>query len=390
MAYQTSTSERAELAKKRLETRFSNGQQKQDALLEQVAAMHIRDKLVAPTKLIFQNNQGSPRVYFGGVPLGLEAGHTIHTHALGQMCATAGISKTYVNRLLHQKSASWENALFDHNMNELFHKGKYLDRSKQPTKFLVRLVGREIRGFLSRNFNRHLASLPLLRGFVHACDKVGAQPVEAHTTAVRFSLKCYLPHIFEPVPGEFVAFGEEWSNSDFGAGRLKVSFSTMRISSGATAVMDDVMSRVHIGSVIQESDIELSSNTLAKEVETQVSAIEDAVVTHLAPEKVNKMIDIIAAAHEEQIPWRRLRSELGRLLQKAELEQVQKILEGNGDDIIDLPPPGQGADGSPIPTRWWASNVVSWMASRENNTERKGDLEGLAGSIISKTKGTAA
>lgn len=380
MSYNTATqSERAQRARQRLENKLRLGEESQNRLLEQVAATHIIDKLVPPKKIhILCQGPGTPHVAIGDSPL--DRMFDIHPHALGQMCSVIGFPRNYARRL--RQGADWEKALFDHNMNTLFHEGTYLDRRKNTTKFLMRFVNEELRGFLSRNFNRHLASLPLLRGFISACGQVGAQPVSATTSAVSFSLKSFLPYVFEPVEGEFVAFGAAWSNSDFGSGRMKVALTVMRITSGTMSVLEDALSRVHIGSIIQESDLEISDHTAAKEVEAQVSAIHDTVSQQLAPEPVNRLCTAIAAAHDEQVPWHRIKAELGRLLQKKELEDVKKMLESGEDDIVDLPPPGQTDSGVPIATRWWASNVVGWMAEREQNPDRKNDLQQLAGDLL--------
>lgn len=376
------TGKRTLKAQDRLEHRFKLGDDQQQKLVLQVASMHIRDKLVPPTKMQLLCPQHSQvRISYSPDD---DKGILVHPHALGQMCGVAGIPKLYVNRLI--RGEAWERSLFEYNLTTLFAMGSYLDRAKNPTKFLHRLVGSgpeaELRGFMSRNFNRHLASLPMLRGFVTACREVGALPVEATTSAVRFSLKCFLPYVFEPIPGEFVAFGVMWSNSDFGAGRLRVSMSLMRISGGTTAVLEDTMSRVHIGSVIQDSDLEISEETAIKEVDTQVSAIRDAVLSQLSPAPVNNLLTALAKASEEQLPWHRLKSELGRLLQKSEIEDVKRMLETGIDDIVDLPPPGKDKDGNPIATRWWASNTVGWLATREQNADKKADLQSLAGSLL--------
>lgn len=357
--------------------RTGKGEVECDRLLTQVANMHIVDKLVPPARINIFCKEGKPRFTIEG------GGHqTIHTHALGQMCSVIGFPRTYATRL--QQGDEWEQALFEHNMNELFHKGAYLDRRKQPTRFLVRSVGDEVRGFLSRSFNRHLASLPLLRGFVYACGQVNARPVEATTSPVSFSLKSFLPFVFEPVEGEFIAFGASWSNSDFGAGRMRVSLCIMRILSATVGVLEDSLSRVHIGSIIQDSDLEVSDETAAKEVEAQVSAIHDTVKQQLAPESVNRLCTAIAAAHDESVPWHRIKSELGRLLQKKELEDIKTLLESD-NDVIDLPPVGKTSSGEPIATRWWASNVVGWMATKEPNPDRRGDLQALAGDLLKVT-----
>lgn len=378
--YDISDSAKSSVAKDRLEVRFRIGGQEQDRLVRQVAALHIRDRLVPPRKTFFLFTSSGPRVSYS---LDDTLGIPIHHHALWQMCSVAGMPRVFVQRLM--RGEDWERELLRHNMTELFHQGSYLDRSKNPTKFLHRLVGenggQELRGFLSRNFNRHLASLPLLRGFVEACEEVGARPIEASSGSVRFSLKCFLPYVFEPIDGEFVAFGVTWSNSDFGAGRLKVSLALMRISGGTIAVLEDTMSRIHIGSVIQDSDLEVSEETAIKEVDTQVSAIRDAVRLQLSHDAVNKLLVALAKASEEHIPWHRLKSELNRL-QKSEIEDIRKMLESGIDDIIDLPPPGRDESGEPIATRWWASSTLGWLASREQDADKKADLQSLAGDIL--------
>lgn len=381
-ALESTTGTRVKRARERLEIRFKKGEFQQQALIEQVAGLHIRDRLVPPKKMhLLCPAAGKVRISYSDDD---STGIVVHPHALGQMCGVAGIPKVYVNRLV--KGDAWERSLFEYNLTTLFSMGSYLDRAHNPTKFLHRLVGsgedQELRGFLSRNFNRHLASLPLLRGFVMACREVGAQPIEATTSSVRFSLKCFLPYVFEPVPGEFVSFGVTWSNSDFGAGRLKVAMSVMRISSGTTSILEDAMSRVHIGSVIQDSDLELSDETAAKEVDTQVSAIHDAVNKQLTPEAVERLLAALEKAAEEKIPWHRLKSELQRVLQKGEIEDVKKMLETGIDDIVDLPPPGKDDSGNPIATRWWASNTIGWLASKEQNPERKDELQSLAGGLL--------
>ena len=70
-----------------------------------------------------------------------------------------------------------------------------------------------------RNFKRNLATAPLIKAFVEQCGTHQAGPVEATATDVKTVLKCMLPYVFEPVDGEFVAFGLTFCNSDFGAGR---------------------------------------------------------------------------------------------------------------------------------------------------------------------------
>lgn len=381
----------AKWARQKLAMKFAKGEEEQDSLVARVSNLVIRDRLVPPLQMSFSAlrfdeetktdmsidaEEGLFLEYTGRS----ETPYTIHPHALSQLASVAGIPKLYVNTLRDGKL--WKKQLLVTNLMELFHKSEFKERKGQSAMFLHRLVGNELRGFLSRSYNRHLASAPLLRAFVESCAQVGAKPIEATASDVKLSLKCYLPYVFEPVDGEFVGVGTNWTNSDFGCGKLKVSLSVMRITSGTTSVLEDKVSRVHLGSIIQESDIEMSDETAAKEVEAIASAIRDSVTTQLEPEPVHKLLEVIRMAHEEQVPWHKLKLELSKLLQKKELEMIEQMLKTGGDAIVDLPPPGKTASGDPVPTRWWASNVVGWVASTEKSDERKQDLQTLAGEVL--------
>lgn len=346
-------------------------------LIAKVSSMVIRDKLVPPKamELLPFNGTGTDgiRIMYGGLA------HSIHNHALNQLASTAGIPKMFVTRLV--SGEPWERELLVKNFEEIYHKAAFKGRRDAAPMFLHRIVGSELRGFLSRSYNRYLASAPLLRAYVEACTAVGAIPIDAVASDIRISLKCYLPHVFEPVPNEFVGVGVNWTNSDFGSGRLKVSLSVMRISSGTMAVWEDKISRVHLGSVIQESDIEISDETAIKEVEAQSSAIHDAVRGQLSPEAVSQVLKVISIAHEEEIPWHKLKAMFGQLLTKKELELVETMLKAGNSDIIDLPPVGVKGD-TPVATRWWAANVLGYVASSEKSADRKLDLQALAGEVM--------
>jgi hypothetical protein len=392
-------------AKERLEIRFNMGRREQALLVEKVAKLAIRDKFIHPKAMVFDWVGPRPVVHYADLrKLALELNrmptqeeirqnarsnprYFIHSNALNRMCGVAGVPIRFVRRLLSAEQGAWESELYGHVLDTLFYEGQFKERNGTDKVFLHRIVGSdsedpEVRGFLSRSFNRKLFSLPMLRGFVEACTKAGAQPVEAHVSDVRFGLSCVLPHVFEPAPGEFVSFGPAWSNSDFGAGRHKISLICSRISSGGIAVLQDRLSQVHIGSVIEEAEFELDDKTLEKEAEAQVLAIQDAVSKLAAPESINRMLRAIAAAMKEEVSWSKLKGELGRYLRVKEVENVKLLLETGISDIADLPPVGRTEDGSPVATRWWASNVVSWMASKEVSSDRKEELQKLAGNLL--------
>lgn len=372
-------SAKKKLAEERLRARVAKGATEQDRVIQLAVNTVIVDRLVYPHKMKFvAGDEDIALVYDRDGER--DKLFTLHTHALGQMASVAGMPRLYVAAL--RCDVDWRLDLLAHNLNELFHKGTFIDRKRQPAKFLHRLVGSEVRGFLSRNYNRKLLTAPLLRAFVESCGEHKAGPTQAYCNDVRMWLACMMPYVFEPIDGEFVAFGTTFSNSDFGAGKTKVSGTVMRISSGTTSVMQDELSRVHLGSVIEESDIEVSGETQDKELDAHKSGIKDAVKALLGQESIERMVAAIQAAAEQEIPWHKLKNQLNRVLAKKEIDTVEELLRKGADDIIDLPSPAVSKSGDFIATGWWAANVVGWMANREVDTDKKQNLQNLAGSLV--------
>lgn len=362
------------------------GQDQQRHLVELVSRMVIRDRLVPPTQMSFDpqfDDLGGVTLFYrgeGGVARDAEP-IRIHRHALNQLALKIHYPMSDVNYLLsgNTNETIWRRELLAYNLNERFHKEQFKSRGGRAVAFLHRLVGNELRGFLSRSFNRHLASAPMLQAFLSACQAMQAKPVEAITSDVRLSLKCFLPLVFEPVPGEFIAVGVDWKNSDFGSGKLTVSSVIFRTSSRTAVTLSDDISQVHLGSVIEESDIEMSDETLAKEVEAQAGAIHDTVKQLLSDEYIGKLVRGIQRAAEEEVPWSKLKGQLSKFFYKEELESVEGLLNAAG--IVDLPPVGRGQDGQPLPTRWWVSNVVSFFANKADE-DRKIELQREAGRFL--------
>lgn len=363
---------RAESAAQR---RFGIGVLEQDRLLDAVASTVIRDRLVSPTAMKFEVVVTPQDTYAFCLRYDKDATpYAIHRHAMGQLASKVDFPLTYLNKL--NTVELWRLELLATNLNTLFCNTKFPTASP---RFLHRLVGDELRGFLSRRFNRHLASMPMLHAFVVAFSQAGAKPIEASSSDVRSSLKAYLPHVFEAYPGQFICVGVEWTNSDFGAGKLTVSQTIWDPLRGTRAVLDEPISRVHLGSIIEDSDIELSEETMVKEVEAQASAISDAVTQQLSEKSVERMLQIVKLAHEENIAYSKLRNQWARLLSKKELETIDLLEES---DILDLPPAGISSDGSRLRSRWWGSAVLSHLADKTTDEDRRSELQREAGKLL--------
>lgn len=373
-------------ARSRLNLLVTKSEKEQDRVLTQMMQHVIIDKLVYPQALDFIWIEEQLQVRFH-VPIRLPGKkqdnaerYRIHNHAIGQMADVSGLTRTYLRRL--EAGEEWMHDLLCHNFDELFNKGKFVDRKGERKRFLVRLVGNQIRGFLSQNYNRKLTTAPLLRSFIEECRAQHAGPVSVTATDVRVYVQYMLPYVFEPVDGEFVSFGVAFGNSDFGCGKLTVSGVILRSASNTTTVLSDKYSRTHLGSVIQDSDIEMSKDTADKELDTVRSAIRDAVQQLLGQAAIKRYIAAIQAAHEKQIPWYKLKNRLTGTLTKDEVKYLEFLLS-ESSPVTDLPPVEtlEGAE-SATPTAWWAANAVGSLATNNKDPDRKAELEAVAGSLF--------
>lgn len=361
--------------------RFAAGKLQEDALVTVVANTLIVDKLVPVEKMSF---------FVSGVTEDLRIRYngakdvSIHRHALGQLCQKATLPMNFANSLLNspRKEEKLQRLhLITHNLRELFAMQEFKDRSGAPARFLHRTVNDELRGFLSSRFNRHLASQPLLKAFRDACVEMGARPIEATSSPVRSSLKCLLPNVFEAFPGEHVGIGTVFSNSDFGAGKLAICHTVWRAKTHTSAILDETIGRVHLGSVLTDSDLEVSEETMHKEVAAQCSAIHDAVQAQLSEKTVERLLLSLRAAHEEQIPWTKLRGRLAGILTKSDLAWLQQEAD-HGGGIVDLPPVSFNAEGERVPNAYWAAAALSVLASKTEDPDRVLDLQQEAGKLL--------
>lgn len=383
---QAKDSEGRRKAEEKLQSLVQSCLATQQAVVGRVMQTVIKDRLVYPMKMDFSwslmlNGRANTLVLNYLKDEAVVETCTIHPHAISQMATKVGMPQKFATDL-RTLGSTWRLSLLAHNLNELFHQQPFLDRHNKPAMFLHRLVGGEIRGFLSRSYNRHLDTRKLLKAFLDACKEHNAMPVEALASDTRTSLKCMLPYVFEPVHGEFIGIGLTFANSDFGVGKARVSGTIVRVKSGTVTVVEDNFSRVHLSSVIESDDVELSDATMDKEAEAHTSALRDAVKKVLSYESVDHLLKAVATAHENEIPWHRLKNLIGKILTKKEVDFIEEILKGGADSIIELPPLVRKQDEN-IATGWWASNVLGWMAKREESEDRKEDLQLLAGEVLS-------
>jgi len=292
---------------------------------------------------------------------------TISDHALQQVAERAGAPAKYIKELASgagdtEESHSWRRDLACEILNRSYHN---LPRQR----LLARSVRGQLRGWLSDKFRR-LDDRPLVDAFAAAAQQAGAIPVDGSATETQVALKALLPEILEPVPGEFVVLGIEWSNSNYGNGVHGVREFLLRVACLNGATRENLLRQIHLGARLGD-DNEFSDRTLRLDTAASVSALRDTVRGALGPKARETLVDRIRAAADQVASAGTVRAAL-RNFPKATVKAAADAFLS--EDVINLPP-GK--------TMWRASNAVSWIARSFESDEVRLDLERVAGNLVS-------
>lgn len=356
-------------AKEILEKKIEQGRASAAALYERVHVESPFDTIAKGKSLKFDGQWSNPPG--GGLEISYGGHHnSIHKHALGQIAQRAGVPNQYLTDLA-RSTDRWKNELACNILNE------HYDKGETDTRFLLRAVKGQVRGVLSDKYRR-LDSRPLLEAFAEECARVGAVPVDGISSDTRVSLRALNPTIYEPVPGEVVAFGVEWHNSDFGAGAHSLRAFMLRVWCLNGATMENAMAQVHLGRGISD-DVELSKRTYELDTRTSISALRDVVRSLLSHRKIEASIATVRAAAQKDVTWAQVAPALSKALLKGELAGVRDSFESQ--DVYNLPP-GQNM--------WRVSNALSWIAGSTEDADRKLELQRLAGQVLDGRKDKVA
>jgi hypothetical protein len=281
--------------------------------------------------------------------------------ALGQIAARAAIPLPYLRDLVNSKAPQWQHDLAVEILGCHYGNAGY-------ARLLARSVGGQLRGWLSDRYRR-LDSRPLLDALAAEAKDLGALPIDAVATETRVAFKIALPEIVEPIPGEFLVYGGEWSNSDVGNGVHSFRMFALRVACLNGLTTENVLRQVHLGGRLI-SELQFSERTYRLDTATSVSALRDVVRSALGPSGRDTLTATIRAAHERRMTTPQL-ALTTRTLPKALQRAIGDAFDSQ--DVINLPA-GQ--------TAWRASNAISWVARHTEDAELRLDLERSAGSIL--------
>jgi hypothetical protein len=281
--------------------------------------------------------------------------------ALGQIAGRAGVPLPYLRELAAPQSAPWQHQLASEILGQ--HHSNAGD-----VRVLVRSVRGQLRGWVSDKYRR-LDSRPLVDALASEARSAGAVPIDGVATETRVAIKVILPRILEPIPGEFLVYGGEWSNSDFGNGTHSFRTFALRVVCLNGMTRENLLKQVHLGARLSE-EIEFSDRTHRLDTAASVSALRDVVRGALGPAGRDRMIEHIRAAHDRAMSKAQL-STATRTIPKQVQKSVVDAFES--PDVINLP------EGN---TAWRASNAISWVARHTEDAELRLDLERAAGALV--------
>ncbi len=349
------------LARANLDDAIGRGAARSSAVVQRILNEVPRDDIVLGERLAFGYASGR---------LSFEAGDkqwNLHNHAFDQLVERAGIPTAYARRLdaaeAELDGTSWEHRLLEYTLTEHYR--------HQGGRYLVRSVNGQARGILSDKFRR-LDSRPLLDAFLGGAQAVGAVPFEGVASDVRVSVRAIVPVVHEPVPGEFMVFGLNWQNSDYGAGVYGVSAFCLRLLCLNAAIGESILKQVHLGKRLPD-ELAFSRQTYELDTQTMISATKDVIGNLLAPRAVEARLDAVRAAHATETTWGAAFKKVGQLLSKGEAQRAKDAFEGPDNVLL---PEGK--------TALRFSNALSWIANQTEDADRKIELQRIAGAVIER------
>ena len=290
---------------------------------------------------------------------------SLHRNAVYQMAQATDMPVKFIDSL-QSVADPWGRQLLAHNLQTVF------NRRFQKKHYLLRSLQQEVRGFLSDSYRR-IDSRPIVEAFATAVQEKGALPYEGYVTDTKIAIQAIMPEVYEPVPGEVVAFGLSLENSDFGNGALSLRAYLLRIWCTNLAITQEEMRQVHLGKRLDESMV-YSQRTYELDAQTTVSALRDVIQKQLNAGQLQQQMDLIRQANDKTVDSAQARELLRKALQKNEADPV--IEAYNSLDTVNMPAGN---------TIWRLSNAISWVAGKTEDAERKLEISKVAGQILNPT-----
>jgi len=291
-----------------------------------------------------------------------------HDNAVNQIATKFGVPTRYL-RDLHNGKENWQKILAAEIM-------QYHASNADQSKLLVRAVGDQVRGVLSDSYKR-LNSIVLYATFITAAESHGAVIADAHYNGLTGYLEVVRPDVIA-IPTEnngiqFVCFGMQFRNSDFGKSSLDMRAFLFYPVCENGQISKSAMRNVHLGARLPDN-LELSAETYKKDTETKASLMKDVIGSLLDPKKVYDYSVQIQEASKIEIDIEREIKSLPQLgVLEHEINSLTKVfMENNPDNNIG------GAN-----TLFKLTQGLS-SVSRDSSSTRKRELDEITGKLFER------
>jgi hypothetical protein len=362
MSISSVSNELAQKTRTKLEEVIANGSAKAKTVIEGVMDTTVDDFLVSAKNIHFVENSNLKATVGGwnvDVQFDADGPQDLHRHALHQAAERVELPRKYLEHL--RTKGEWGNKLIADNLNELY---QHVD-----SRFLLRAVKGEVRGFLSDHY-RPLDTAMLIESFATACQKVDAKPYEGYMMDTKVVLRAILPRVYEPIPNEIMAYGVTFEDSGFGNGPTQVTLFALRLVCLNGMVANRAIRQVHLGRQLPDN-VEFARDTYRANSEALSLQVRDVVRGQLAEKSIDLMQDAIRTAHSEKLEPKAAQEFLKKHLAKGDTDRVVQAF--NSPDVENLPAGN---------TKWRLSNALSWVAGQTEDTEKKLDFQRLAGQVV--------
>ena len=302
------TAESKNQAVSKLESLIERGRSRAASVIDHVMRHQPTDRLVRGDALQFRAAENLPEILITLPDREQEkVDQTLHRNAIYQMAQTTDMPVKFLDSL-QAVAEPWGRELLAHNLQTVF------NRRFQKKRYLLRSLQQEVRGFLSDSYRR-IDSRPVVEAFATAVQEKGALPYEGYVTDTKIAIQAIMPEVYEPVPGEVVAYGLSLENSDFGNGALSVRAYLLRIWCSNLAITQEEMRQVHLGKRLDESMI-YSERTYELDAQATVSALKDVIQRQLNAEQLQQHMELIRRANDRPVDA----SQAREMLRKASAE----------------------------------------------------------------------
>jgi hypothetical protein len=282
--------------------------------------------------------------------------YTPNSWAHYQLGQYTGIPKNYYDRILSE-----DKALLATNVNHcLTVEASRQRKDGKPESRMVRTTGGKVRALLSSSYRR-LDSWDMCNEILPVLADKQMQVIASEITDKRLYIKALSPKITAEVKkGDVVQYGLVISNSDVGAGSVRVEPLVYRLVCLNGMISDTAMRKFHVGRNQAELDVYelLTDQTRAMNDSAFWATVRDVTLSSMREEVFERQVDRLRVAANEPIK----NFDIPRVI---ELSMKATGIAGDKTKDSMIAYLANGADGAGL-TRWGLVNAFTYAAQRED------------------------